>query len=115
MEKVAIFTFQGELTCFGHALLNAVEMKDKGYDVKLVIEGAATRLLPELASPKNPFAKLFKRCVEEKILDCVCQACAGKMATLPYAEDQGFPMCAELKGHPSMSRYIDDGFQIISL
>jgi len=30
MKKVALFAFNGELMCFVHVLLNALEMKDKG-------------------------------------------------------------------------------------
>ena len=33
MEKVALFAFNGELMCFIHVLLNAIDMKEKGYDV----------------------------------------------------------------------------------
>jgi len=29
-KKVAIFAFHGEMMCFAHALLNALDMKEKG-------------------------------------------------------------------------------------
>jgi len=32
-------------------MLYALDFHSKGYDVKVVIEGAATRLIPELAVP----------------------------------------------------------------
>jgi hypothetical protein len=34
MEKVALFAFNRESMCFVHALLNALDMKDKGIDTK---------------------------------------------------------------------------------
>ena len=34
--------------CFIHVLLNALDMGHKGYDAKIIIEGAATKLIPEL-------------------------------------------------------------------
>ena len=37
-KKVAIFAFNGKPMCFVHALLNTLDMKEKGYDVKLIIE-----------------------------------------------------------------------------
>ena len=43
MEKVALFAFKGEPMCFIHVLLNALDMSKRGYEVKIVIEGAATR------------------------------------------------------------------------
>ena len=39
-KKVAIFAFNGELMYFAHALLNAKDMKKKGYDIKLNLNHA---------------------------------------------------------------------------
>jgi len=39
MEKVALFAFNGEPMCFIHVLLNALDMKEKGIDVKTIIAG----------------------------------------------------------------------------
>ena len=58
MKKVVLFAFNGELMCFVHVLLNALEMKTKGYEVKIVIEGSATRLIPEIAKEGNPMHQL---------------------------------------------------------
>ena len=56
MKKIALFAFNGELTCFVHVLLNALDLKAKGHTVGIVIEGAATKLVPELSSEGNPTA-----------------------------------------------------------
>ena len=113
--KVAIFAFRGEPVCFMHALLNAIDMRSFGYDVKLVIEGEATRLLGETEADEAPFSRLYHKVKEEGILDCVCKACSTKMGTLEEAERQGLPICSEMSGHPSMARYIDAGYQVIVL
>jgi hypothetical protein len=36
------------------------------------------------------------------------------MGTLDAATDEGFPLLADIAGHPAMTRYRDDGFEIIS-
>ncbi|MGM0418609.1 MAG: cytoplasmic protein, partial [Thermodesulfobacteriota bacterium] len=46
MKKKAFFVFNGDPMCFVHVLLNALDMKEKGYDIKLIIEGASAGLLP---------------------------------------------------------------------
>ena len=46
MRKTALFVFNGDPMCFIHVLLNALDMHEKGYEVKTVIEGAATKLIP---------------------------------------------------------------------
>jgi len=45
MKKVALFAFNGELMCFIHVLLNALDMNERGHQVKIVIEGAATSVV----------------------------------------------------------------------
>lgn len=114
-EKVAIFAFEGEMMCFVHALLYADEMHEKGHDVKLVIEGSATKLIKELANPEVPFGKLWKKTKESGVIDCVCQACSKKMGGYDSAVEQGLPICGEMKGHPSLLRYIKDGYKIVTL
>ena len=53
MKKIALFVFNGDPMCFIHVLLNALDMKERGYEAKIIIEGAATKLLPELAKANN--------------------------------------------------------------
>ena len=35
MRKFVLFAFNGELMCFIHVLLNALDMQEKGFDVKI--------------------------------------------------------------------------------
>lgn len=113
VNKVAIFAFNGELMCFGHALLNAFDMKEKGYDVKLIIEGTATGLIRELLDPDKPFANLFDKAKEAGLVDCVCRACSASTKSLESAREQGLPICDEMSGHPSISKYMDEAYQVI--
>ncbi len=111
--KVAVFAFNGEEMCFIHALMNALDMKEKGYDVKLIIEGSATRLIKEAEAGKKPFTNLYTRAKKAGLIDCVCRACSAKMESLESAKQQELPLCDEMSGHPSMARYMDDGYEII--
>jgi len=113
-RKIALVAFNGEAMCFVHVLLNALEMDEKGFDVKVIIEGSATKLLDELDHEDHPFGKLYKAVREKGLIDCVCKACASKMWTLEGAEAQGLPLCEEMKGHPSLAKYIDDGYEVIT-
>jgi hypothetical protein len=115
VKKVALFAFNGETMCFVHALLNALEMKENGYDIKLIIEGTATKQTKELADPQQPFANLYEKVKQLGLVDCVCKACSNKMGSLKDAEAQGLPLCDEMSGHPSMSKYIDAGYEVIAL
>ena len=114
MKKIAVFAFNGEPMCFVHVLLNTLDMADKGYAVKLVIEGSATGLITDLAQPGATFGHLYQQVRERGLIDCVCNACAEKTQSIDSAREQGLPLCAELKGHPSMHRYMDEGYEIIT-
>ena len=114
-KKIAIFTFNGELMCFAHALLNAIDLHEKGHEVKLIIEGSSTQLLPQLHNPDKPFSKQYQKCRDLGLLDGVCKACANKMGTLEFAQEHDLPVIGNMSGHPAMEDYIADGYEIISM
>ncbi len=112
--KVALVAFEGEAMCFVHVLLNALDMADKGHDVAVIIEGAATKLIPELADPERPFANLYASTKDRGLIKAVCKACAAKMGALESAEAQGLPIVGDMKGHPSLEPYLTEGYQILT-
>ena len=75
---------------------------------------AATALLPKLAEPANPLHKLWEQAKAKGIVDGVCRGCAHKMGTVDEARRQGLTLLDDMSGHPSMSRYLADGFEVIS-
>ena len=113
-KRVVLVAFNGEPMCFVHVLLNGLDMKEKGYEVKVVIEGSATKLVNELEDEKNPFSKLYREVKEQGLIDCVCRACASKMGALEGVEAQGLPLCKEMKGHPGLAKYMEQGYQVIT-
>ncbi|MCJ7737467.1 MAG: cytoplasmic protein [Anaerolineae bacterium] len=113
-KKTALFAFNGDPLCFVHVLLNALDMEARGYDVKVIIEGSATKTVNVLNDPAAQFNQLYVQVKAKGLIDCVCKACAAKMGALPGVEAQGLPLCGEMKGHPSMARYIDAGSEIIT-
>ena len=114
MKKVALFAFNGEPMCFIHVLLNALDMNDKGYEVKIIIEGSATKLVPELTKEDNPMHRLYEKAKGLDLIDGACKACSNKMGTLEAAKAQGLRLLDEMTGHPSMARYREEGFEIIT-
>jgi hypothetical protein len=113
-EKVALYAFNGDPMCFLHVLLNALDMEQRGYQVKIIIEGSATRTVNQLHSPGEQFHKLYQKVKEKGLIDCVCKACAAKMDALSGIEAQNLPVCAEMSGHPSIAKYIEQGYKIIT-
>jgi hypothetical protein len=114
MKKFALFAFNGDPMCFVHVLLNTLDMEKRGHTVKLVIEGSATKLIPDLAVPGAQFGQLFEEIRNKGLIDCVCNACAEKMGVISSVRELDLPLCAEMKGHPSMARYLEEGYEVIT-
>jgi hypothetical protein len=112
-RKMAIVGFKGEMMCFAHALMNALDMHEKGFEVKLIIEGAACGTIGELAQEGKPFANLYEKARRAGLIDGICKACANQMGTLDEARRQQLPLLDEMLGHPSLGRYAADGYEVI--
>jgi len=114
MGKVALFAFNGEATCFVHVLLNGLDLKARGQEVKIIIEGAACRLIPELGEAGHPFHQIYLKARSEGLIAGVCQACAQKMGGLDAARAQGLAILEDMSGHAGMARYLLEGYTIIT-
>lgn len=114
MKKVALFPFNGELLCFVHVMLNALDMKDKGYDVRLVFEGASVKLIPELAKPENTFHQLYGKLMASGVVDGACNACSHKLGVAEAVKEEGIALIGEMSGHPAIGGYMDKGYEILT-
>ena len=112
--KTVLFVFNGDPMCFIHVLLNALDMQARGDEGRIVVEGSATRLIPELAGADHPLNKLWEKTRTGGLVAGVCRACSQKMGTLAAAQEQGLPLLDEMNGHPSMARYRSEGYEIIT-
>ena len=115
MKKVAVFAFSGDPASFAHAMLTAMDMKDRGYDIKVVIEGDATRLLSLLRNETKPFADVYRRFRDQRLIDCVCRACATRNGVIPVVIEQNFKLADDMAGHPSMAAYMEQGYEVVTL
>ena len=113
MQKTAIFAFRGELVCFVHVLLNAIDMREKGGEVKIILEGEATKLVAELAKPANHLHSLFEETKSLGIIDGVCRACSHQLGCQEAAVAEGLPLLDDMHGHPGMAKYQNEGYTIL--
>lgn len=112
MKKYAFFAFKGEVMCFNHVLINALEMVSKGDQALIVMEGESVKLIEVLEKSGHP---VFLEVKEKGLIDCVCKACSIKMGVLDYNTTCGIPLADALNGHPSMHAYLKRGYEIITV
>jgi len=114
MKKNVLVVFNGDPMCFIHVLLNALDMKAREFDCRVIVEGAATQLIPVLAEPDHPLNGLWQKTKSAGLVEGVCKACSQKMGTLAAAQEQGLALLDEMNGHPSLARYRLEGYEIIT-
>lgn len=112
MGKYAIFAFQRSPICFTHVMLNALDLNERGHEVKVILEGEAVVMIREM---REKHSALFAKMEELGLIDCVCKGCSNEMGVLEYNMTSGIRVDGEMTGHPPMGAYIDAGYQIITL
>jgi hypothetical protein len=115
VKKIVVFAFSGEPALFAHAMLNVMDMEDRGYDVKMVVEGDATKLLSLLRNETKPFADVYRQFRNHGLIDCVCRACATKNGVVPAIIEQNLKPAGDMAGHPSMAEYMEQGYEVVTL
>jgi hypothetical protein len=114
MKKFCLFVFNGDPMCFIHVLLTALDMKEREHVACVVIEGAATRLLPELAQDDHTLHGLWQKTKAADLIAGACKACSKKMGTMDSAVHQGLNLLDDIGGHPSIARFRAEGFEVIT-
>jgi len=114
MKKIVLVAFQGQPMCFIHVLLNGLEMQAAGYECKIIVEGEATTLLPEIDQQEHFLHGLFIQAKDAGLIEGACRACSMKMQVLDKIEKIGLPLLDDMSGHPGMVKYIEDGFEVLN-
>ncbi|HHY10747.1 MAG TPA: cytoplasmic protein, partial [Firmicutes bacterium] len=104
-------SFNGEMSCFVHALLNAWNYHEKGCETALIVEGASCARLLDIT--KSPQANLWEKIREAGLIRSVCKACSAQMGSLKTAQEQGLPIDAALSGHSDLAPFTERGYEII--
>jgi hypothetical protein len=117
MSRKLLFIVFAEDSCRqNHALMYATDLSRKGHEVKLILEGAATRSVARLDDPM--FGRLF---AEAKQLGLIAGACKkasggckpGDPNVLQLAGDQTLSLLDGMQGHASIAEYVEGGYELV--
>ena len=115
MQKTIIFAFQGNPMCFIHVLLNSLDMAEHGMEGKIILEGEAVKLVPEMAKPDHFLHKLYTKTKGEGLILGACRVCSNKMGVAEAVAAESIPLIGEMAGHPAMAEYMKQGYTVITL
>lgn len=114
MEKVIFFAFRGDSMCFIHVLLNSLDLNEKGMDGRIILEGEAVKLVPEMAKTSHFLNKLYTKVKELDLIIGACRACSNKLDVAEAIQNEDIELIGDMSGHPAMSEYIEQGFRILT-
>ena len=114
MKKILLVAFQGQPMCFIHVLLNGLELKAAGHECKIIIEGEATTLIPEIIKQEHFLHGLYNQVKDAGLIEGVCRACSMKMQVLEQIQKTDLPLLDDMSGHPGMAKYIENGFEVLN-
>ena len=100
--------------CFVHVLLNSLDLNEKGIGGKIILEGDAVTLIEKMVKSDNPLNKLYNKVKAQNLFIGACKACSIKLKMKDIMESEGIPLIGDMMGHPAMSEYIEQGYQILT-
>lgn len=96
-----------------HALLYSIELKEAGHDVVLIFDGAGTGWAKKMSDPSSTLHGKYKKLKELGIVREICDYCSGAFKV--KSDLKGEPLVGDYGGHPSMSRWVAQGYQLLVL
>lgn len=114
MEKTVLFAFRGDPLCFIHVLLNALDLKERGLEGLIVLEGESVKLVGPMSESGHFLYALYQKAKEAGLIYGACKACATKLEALGPIEDEGISLVGEMANHPAMGTFIEKGYKIIT-
>ncbi|AWB10283.1 hypothetical protein TDSAC_0929 [Thermodesulfobium acidiphilum] len=114
MKNVVLFAFRGDSMCFIHVLLYGIELSESGINIRVVLEGESTKLIPELYNENSPLYNLAQKAIKLNLFEGVCKACSTMMGTIEEAKKRNLNILSDMSGHAGMARFINNGFEVIT-
>ena len=112
MKKVLFYGMTEKKMCFQHILMNALDLYKTGVEVKIIFEGGSVTLVPVFEDENNP---LYNKAKEEGLIAGVCLACSKVLEVYDKNLESGLTMLDDINGHAGMKKYIEEGYEVISM
>jgi predicted peroxiredoxin len=94
-----------------NAFITAREAAEAGDEVTVVLDGAGTRWIAELAGTEHKYSRLFDD-VKPRIAGA-CAYCSRAYGVKEQVEAAGIPLLRDYADHPSLRTLIADGYEVI--
>jgi len=100
-----------------HALLYSKELLENGYGVVLVFDGAGTEWIHEWTNPgsTDKLLRMYKELQQGGITEIICDYCSYAFHAKEDLKERNIPITNEYQGHPSITKWVNQGYQVLIL
>lgn len=102
-----------------HSMVYSRELKERGHEVRIIFDGAATGWLAKWVDPRDEddhrMGALFNALKQMEVAYVVCDFCSGAFGVRAALQAQGEPLASDYMNHPSFADLVEDGFDIVVL
>ena len=112
VKKILFYGMTEKKMCFQHILMNALDLHEQGSEVKIIFEGASVKLVPVFLEENNP---LYNKVKKLGLIAGVCLACSKVLDVYEQNVESGLEMLDDMSGHAGMKKYINEGYEVISM
>ncbi len=113
-KKIVLFAFRGDLSCFAHVLINALDSDSRGLEARIVFEGESVTLVGGLEKEDGQFHGLYAKAKGKGLIAGACKGCTAMFEATEAVQKAGLPLLDDVMGHPSMAKWMDDGYAVIT-
>ena len=113
-RKTVLFAFRGDPLCFVHVLLNGLDLHAAGREGLIVLEGESVTLVEKMSVPGHFLSDLYRKAESAGIIHGACKACSAKLKATKAVENAGIPLIGDMNGHPAMSGFLAQGYEVIT-
>lgn len=108
-NKIALVAFRGEKPCVLHVLLNCEDMRNRGMDALIILEGGSVKFISQMFN--GEFSMPWSRI--KPLIDCACLGCSKMFKVENDAKNAGIRLEGGMSTHVSLANYIQNGYSII--
>ena len=94
-----------------NALTTVYEFKEADEEATLVFSGIGTRWVGKLSDPDHRLHRAFAEVKDE--VAGTCKACAVSFGVREEVEASGVPLLTEYRGHQSLRKLVNEGYEVI--
>lgn len=108
--KVLFYVMETEPMYYNHMMMNVLDLKEDGIDVRVVLESQAVKLPIELKDNE-----MFNKVKDAGVIDGICKGCAEVLDVYDELEEMGYTFLDDMMGHAGIKPYLKEGFEIVNM